>query len=82
MYSYDSLDEMLDYLHLKYGFDVTDIAIKYSFDPDQYPSLLKDEHRKPEYEAAWQKFREDFRQGLFLDSSQTLVYNSLNPPEQ
>jgi hypothetical protein len=76
MYSFGNLDQLLAYLQSKYDIAVTDIAVRFEFDPGQYPSLLKDEHRKPEYEAAWQKFREDFKRGLFLDGSQNLVYAS------
>ncbi|MEZ4774219.1 MAG: hypothetical protein R3D00_13630 [Bacteroidia bacterium] len=76
LYQFDSLENLLDYLHTKYAMAITDIPVKYNIDPDAYPNPFKDEAKNPLFEAAWQRFQQDFKAGDFLDRSLNLVYSS------
>ncbi len=40
-----------------------------------FPTLYTIE-KKPAFEAAWQRFQQDFKAGIFLDPSLKLVYAS------
>ncbi len=78
VYQFKNLEELLDYLLLKYKIKITDIPIKYSFNPVLFPNPIKDKTRKPLFETIWEKFQEDFKNDLFLDDSLGLVYSSMN----
>lgn len=78
VYQFVSLEALLEYLLLKYHINISDIPLKYQFDLSQFPNPIKDEAKKPLFEAAWQKFLVDFENGAFLDPSLKLVYDSLD----
>ncbi len=76
-YQFDRLELLIEYLQLKYAIAVTEIPMKFEFDDHQFPNPIKDEAQKSLFEAAWSQFQKDFKEGLFLDQSLVLVYNSL-----
>ncbi|MCB0705588.1 MAG: hypothetical protein KDC34_09780 [Saprospiraceae bacterium] len=78
VYQFTSLDELLEYLLLKYQIKVTDIPIHYQFDPDKFPDPVKDGAKKALFEASWKRFQHDFLNGAFFDPALTIVYNSLD----
>lgn len=78
MYQFESLEKLLEYLLAKYTIKVTDIPIKYSFDGSLFPNPIYYKEQRPDFEAAWQRFQDDFKKGAFLDPSLKLVYNSNN----
>lgn len=76
VYSFESLEKLLEYLEAKYAIQLTDIPVSYHFDQTQYPNPLTHADQKSLFEAAWEQFQLDFKSGAFLDTSLTLVYNS------
>ncbi len=74
IYELDSLDKLLDYLLENYDIRVTNIPVEYKFDNSQFPNPIYYEHKKMEFEAAWKRFEEDFKKGVFLDPSLKLVF--------
>ena len=76
-YQFDTLEQLVEYLRVKYAIPVTDIPVKYKFDPSQFPNPINDAVKKPLFETAWQRFQDDFRKGAFLDTSLKLVYSSI-----
>ena len=76
LYRFESFEKILNYLREKYGIQVTDIPVKYEFDHSRFPSPIKDEAKKPLFEAAWQRFQDNFASGVFLDPSLRLVYST------
>jgi hypothetical protein len=76
LYQFESLEKLMEYLLSKYDIRITDIPVKYKFDPTQFPNVLKDEDKKSQFEVAWKQFQKDFKTGAFLDSSLMLVYDS------
>ena len=74
IYEFGDLDKLLDYLLEKYDIRVTDIPIQYKFDDSQFPNPIYYEHKKMEFEAAWKRFEEDFKKGVFLDPSLEVVF--------
>ena len=46
VYSFKSLEQLLEYLLIKYKIKLTDIPKKYQFDPSQFPNPVKDEIKK------------------------------------
>lgn len=76
LYRFGRLESLLDYLRITYAIEVADIPVKYSIDSSQYPNPIKDEAQKPVFEAAWQRFQQDFQAGIFLDSSLERVYTT------
>lgn len=78
VYQFQNLELLLDYLKNKYNIHISDIPIKYKFDPLYFPDPIKNCGKKTDYERAWQSFQQDFKRGLFLDPTLNLVYNSLD----
>ena len=76
VYRFESLEKLLAYLEATYAIKVTDIPLKYTIDQSQFPSPLKEEEKRPLYEAAWERFQGDFRRGDFLDLSLKLVFST------
>lgn len=76
IYEFGDPDKLLDYLHKKYDIKVTDIPVQYKFDGDQFPNPIYYKHKKTEFEAAWKRFEEDFKKGIFSDPSLKPVYDS------
>lgn len=76
LYKFNTLHELLAYLHAKYDILVTDIPKKYKTDESLFPNPIKDADQKPLFEAAWEAFQRDFKKGLFLDESLELVFSS------
>ena len=74
IYEFDELDKLLVYLLAKYDISVSDIPVQYKFDDSQFPNPIYYEHKKAEFEAAWRRFEEDFKKGVFLDPSLKLVF--------
>jgi hypothetical protein len=74
IYEFDSVDKLLDYLLKNYDIRANDIPLHYKFDSSQFPNPIYYEHKKPEFEAAWKRFEEDFKKGVFLDPSLKLVF--------
>ena len=74
IYELDSPDKLLDYLLENYDIRVTNIPVEYKFDNSQFPNPIYYEHKKMEFEAAWKRFEEDFKKGVFLDPSLKLVF--------
>ena len=77
-YQFKSLEMLLEYLRLEYNINVTDIPVKYQFDSTQFPDPVKAGSKKPVFEIAWRRFREDFKKDVFLDRSLELVHSSLD----
>jgi hypothetical protein len=73
LYQFESLEKLLAYLLAKYAITVTDIPVNYGFESSQYPDPIKDKAKRPQFEAAWQQFQQDFKSGAFLDPSLQLV---------
>lgn len=76
LYKFMNLEELLEYLKANYDILVTDIPLKYKIDQSLFPNPIKDLDQKPIYEAAWEKFQDDFKRGIFLDDSLQLVFSS------
>ncbi len=76
LYAFHQLADVIAYLEKTYGIKATDIPLKYQFDKEKFPDPIKDFLSKPEFEAAWEQFQQDFRQGLFLDRSLSVIYDS------
>jgi len=74
IYELDSLDKLFDYLLENYDIRITNIPVEYKFDNSQFPNPIYYEHKKMEFEAAWKRFEEDFKKGVFLDPSLKLVF--------
>lgn len=77
VYEFESLESLLAYLQKTYNIDVTDIPLKYTFDQSQFPDPIKDAEQKLVFEAAWQRFQVDFREGAFWDGEVKVVYASV-----
>ncbi len=77
-YKFETLETLVAYLQAVYDINVADIPIKYHVDGANFPNPLKDEAQKPVFEEAWKRFRKDFKEKKFLDSSLQLVYTT--PP--
>lgn len=76
VYQFDSLEILLNYLALTYKIKVEHIPIQYKIDEHNFPNPIKNSTEKPEFEKAWNQFQDDFKNGIFLDSSLQLVYSS------
>jgi hypothetical protein len=76
IHEFDNPDKLLKYLLTKYDIRVSDIPVKYSFDGSQFPNPIYYEHKKPAFEAAWNRFQQDLKNGAFLDGSLKLIYTS------
>ena len=74
IYEFGDPDKLLNYLHEKYNISVTDIPVQYKFDDTQFPNPIYYEDKKSQYEAAWKRFEEDFKKGIFLDPALKLVF--------
>ena len=77
VYQFENLEILLDYLKEGYGIEVTDIPLKYKFDPSRYPDPINDGAKRLRFEQSWQKFQIDFRNGVFLDPSLDMVFSSV-----
>lgn len=75
VYGFSNPEQLLDYLSENFGIRVSDIPRKYSFDQNFIP-LAQSEEQRLLYDSAWNRFREDFRQKLFLDTRLPLLYSS------
>lgn len=78
LYRFGSLEELLAYVQERYGIAVTDIPLEYHIEAEKFPDPFKNADQRPEFEAAWKQFQEDFAFGKFLDASQLLIYSSTN----
>lgn len=78
VYQFNSLKLLLDYLEKKYQLKATDINPNYKFNDDLFPNPIKNKDKKTTYIKFWNQFQKDFKQGLFLDNSQNLIYSSSN----
>lgn len=76
LYEFESLELLLDYLHIKYRIEISDIPINYKFDSSEFPDPIKNAAEKSAFEVAWKRFQFDFKKGLFLDPSLKLVFDS------
>jgi hypothetical protein len=74
LYRFNNLEALVQYIHSNFGIDVTDIPIKYQYPSNQFPDPLHNEAEKHVFEAAWERFKIDFRKGIFLDSSLKLIH--------
>ena len=77
-YKFETLETLLAYLQSEYDINITDIPIRYKVDNSKFPNPLTDAAKKVDFEIAWKRFKNDFRQNKFLDSSLQLVYTT--PP--
>lgn len=78
LYRFKSLSSLLGYLANKYKISITDIPIQYKIDQTQFPNPITHASQKPEFEAAWEKFQEDFTAGKLRDETLRLVDSSLD----
>ena len=76
LYQFDDLQALLTYLQSKYHTLVSDIPMAYQIDPDLFPNPIKDSDQRPIFEMAWQKFQDNFQQGVFLDDSLQVVFST------
>lgn len=76
LYEFEQLETLLDYLFSKYKIAVTDIPQDYHIDSSKFPDPIKNQTEKALFEAAWQQFQVDFKNGNFLEPSLRLVYSS------
>lgn len=74
LYRFENLELLVQYLDKKYQIKITDIPTNYQFDDANFPNPVKNEAEKSIFEAAWERFQQDFRKGLFLDKGLELVY--------
>ncbi|MCU0438502.1 MAG: hypothetical protein MUC49_11350 [Raineya sp.] len=81
-YQFDNLKDMFDYMEHKHQVKVTDIAKKYEFDYKQYPNPLTHEDQKEVFQEAWERFSNNFKSGMFLDTTQKLIYSSYPRTEE
>ncbi|MEO6977801.1 MAG: hypothetical protein ABI113_05455 [Mucilaginibacter sp.] len=77
-YKFESLEALVTYLQATYAISVADIPIKHQIDDAKFPNPIKDAAQTPAFEAAWKRFKKDFKEKKFLDSSLQLVYTT--PP--
>lgn len=77
LYQFESLQALLQYLEAKYHILPQHISTTFKGDYSQFPNPIKNEDQKPEFEAAWKRFQDDFKRGIFLDDSLKLVYSTL-----
>lgn len=77
-YAFASLNALCSYLEQRYQIAPSAIPIRYSIDQSKYPSAINNAEHKSAYEAAWERFQVDFKNGLLLDPNQTLVYSSVD----
>lgn len=78
LYRFYSLESLLFYLEKKYEISLTDIPIQYKIDQTQFPNPISHASQKPEFEAGWERFQEDFIAGRLLDETLKLVSSSLD----
>lgn len=64
-YRFQDPASLLNFLENHYGIAVTAIPVKYRFDPASFPDPVKNADQQHVFEAAWQRFREDFKKGKF-----------------
>ncbi|MCF8245314.1 MAG: hypothetical protein K9J46_09180 [Saprospiraceae bacterium] len=76
LFKFKDLQALLGYLQSKYNILVADIPMNYKIDQSLFPNPIKDSDQKPIFEAAWQKFQRDFREGFFLDAALQVVFSS------
>jgi len=77
-YKFETLDSLVAYMQKVYSINVIDIPIKYQVDSTKFPDPIKDAAQKSIFEEAWKRFKKDFKEKKFLDSSLQLVYTT--PP--
>jgi hypothetical protein len=78
LYRFENLELLVNYLDKKYKIKVMDIPTNYKFDDSKFPNPIKNEAEKPIFEAAWERFQQDFKKGIFLDVELELVYSTDN----
>ena len=78
IYQFHHIESLLSYLEKKFQIRLHDIPIQFQFDQNLFPSPLKDEDNKPLYEAAWERFQDDFKAAKFYDKNLELSYSSLD----
>jgi hypothetical protein len=76
LYRFENLELLVEYLDKKYQIKVTDIPTNYQFDDNNFPNPVKNKAEKPIFEAAWERFQQDFKRGLFLDEELELIYST------
>ncbi|MCB9233336.1 MAG: hypothetical protein H6581_16885 [Bacteroidia bacterium] len=76
VYEFGDLESLLNFLDDRFAMEVTDIPRKYQFQSKDFPNPLDHAHQKDEFQAAWDRFREDFRSGKFLDPALRLAFDS------
>ncbi|MBO6525072.1 MAG: hypothetical protein JJ971_14685 [Balneolaceae bacterium] len=77
VYRFPSIIKLLEYLASKYLLSVSDIPLSYSFDNKKFPNPITHTNRKSDFKASWKNFQTDFKKGVFLDTTQELIYDSL-----
>lgn len=76
LYTFQSLDPLLEYLNNRYAMAVSDIPIELKVNLNHFPNPIKDEDKKSLFQANWERFQKDFRTGIFLDPSLNLIYST------
>ncbi len=72
VYRFKNLVQLTGYLSEKYQVEVTDIPVKYRFDTKSFPNPIYNRDQEDEFKEAWERFLNDFRNGMFLDSTAKL----------
>lgn len=76
LYKFDSLRSLISYLESNYNINETQIPKSYKIDNDQFPNPIKNSDKEVDFKVSWNKFQEDFKNGLFLDKTLSLVHAS------
>ena len=76
VYQYKNIENLLNYIYKKHQIKITDIPTNYRFNDSLFPNPIKNIDQKNAFEMEWKKFENDFKKGIFLDTSQKLVYIS------
>lgn len=76
VYQFQNIENLLNYIDKKYQIKITDISTNYKINESLFPNPIKNKDQKNTYEKEWKRFQNDFKKGIFLDTSQNLIYNS------
>ncbi len=76
LYSFATLDTLLQYLKNQYNITPSDMPMKYKTDLTKFPNPIKDSENKHVFIKSWEQFQNDFRTGIFLDNTLELIFSS------
>mgnify|MGYP003639071654 CR=1 FL=1 len=78
VYRFSSVTKLLEYLDSKYSLTVSEIPLEFKFESEKFPSPITHAEKHSVFKTSWESFQSAFKQGLFLNPSLDLIYNSLD----